>query len=170
MKFGILVAAIPGHIVEAAPTIDEVAWMCDAARVSTQVASHRSDLPSLQGMSVIPSGLLPSLLAKPIGSNTAVYTAYFCHLDQDRTTTKRRIALVCPCTFLANNIEDCVQSAVFPPSSIYTHDAGQGSERVKAVIVFFADQTRIGRLDTPLTIWRTLSNAGLLTMFDHSDI
>ncbi|CAH2226487.1 jg2156, partial [Pararge aegeria aegeria] len=25
----------------AAPTIDEVAWMCEAARVSTQVASHR---------------------------------------------------------------------------------------------------------------------------------
>ncbi|CAH2236284.1 jg7048 [Pararge aegeria aegeria] len=58
-------------LVAAAPTIDEVAWMCDAARVSTQVASHRtSDLPSLQGMSVIPSGLLPSLRAKPIGSNT----------------------------------------------------------------------------------------------------
>ncbi|CAH2207720.1 jg2426, partial [Pararge aegeria aegeria] len=35
-------------LVAAAPTIDEVAWMCDAARVSTQVASHRSDLPSLQ--------------------------------------------------------------------------------------------------------------------------
>ncbi|CAH2240586.1 jg21060 [Pararge aegeria aegeria] len=58
-------------LVAAAPTIDEVTWMCDAARVSTQVASHRSDLPSLQGMSVIPSGLLPSLRAKPIGSNTA---------------------------------------------------------------------------------------------------
>ncbi|CAH2260557.1 jg18262 [Pararge aegeria aegeria] len=53
-------------LVAAAPTIDEVAWMCDAARVSTQVASHRSDLPSLQGISVIPSGLLPLLRAKPI--------------------------------------------------------------------------------------------------------
>ncbi|CAH2235736.1 jg11395 [Pararge aegeria aegeria] len=39
-------------LVAAAPTIDEVDWMCDAARVSTQVESHRSDLPSLQGMSV----------------------------------------------------------------------------------------------------------------------
>ncbi|CAH2215803.1 jg1060 [Pararge aegeria aegeria] len=58
-------------LVAAAPTIDEVAWMCDAARVLTQVASHTSYLPSLQGMSVIPSGLLPSLRAKPIGSNTA---------------------------------------------------------------------------------------------------
>ncbi|CAH2230414.1 jg1918 [Pararge aegeria aegeria] len=32
-------------LVAAAPTIDEVAWMCDAARVSKQVASHTSDLP-----------------------------------------------------------------------------------------------------------------------------
>ncbi|CAH2226504.1 jg1376 [Pararge aegeria aegeria] len=58
-------------LVAAAPTIDEVSWMCDAARVSTQVASHTSDLASLQGMSVIPSGLLPSLRAKSVGSNTA---------------------------------------------------------------------------------------------------
>ncbi|CAH2229173.1 jg21605 [Pararge aegeria aegeria] len=49
-------------LVAAAPTIDEMAWMSDA----TQVASHTSDLPSLQVMSVIPSGLLPSLRAKPI--------------------------------------------------------------------------------------------------------
>ncbi|CAH2268935.1 jg6962 [Pararge aegeria aegeria] len=33
------------RLVAAAPTIDEVAWMCDAARVSTQVGSHTSDLP-----------------------------------------------------------------------------------------------------------------------------
>ncbi|CAH2240821.1 jg13452 [Pararge aegeria aegeria] len=51
--------------------------MCDAARVSTQVASHTSDLPSLQAMNVIPSGLLPSLRAKPIGSNTADSTRWF---------------------------------------------------------------------------------------------
>ncbi|CAH2236065.1 jg7354 [Pararge aegeria aegeria] len=56
-------------LVTAEPTTDKVAWMCDAARVSTQVASHTSHLPSLQGMSVVPSGLLPSLRVKPIGSN-----------------------------------------------------------------------------------------------------
>ncbi|CAH2269570.1 jg8315 [Pararge aegeria aegeria] len=55
-------------LVAAAHTINEVAWMCGAARVSTQVASHTSDLPSLQGMSVIPSGPLPSLRAEPIGT------------------------------------------------------------------------------------------------------
>ncbi|CAH2239479.1 jg21486 [Pararge aegeria aegeria] len=58
-------------LVAATPTIDEVAWMCDAATVG-------SDLPSLQGMSVLPSGLLPSLRAKPIGSNTADTEEHSC--------------------------------------------------------------------------------------------
>ena len=44
---------------------------CVSARVCDTVTYHVSGLPDCQGMSVTPSGLLPSVLLKPDGSLTA---------------------------------------------------------------------------------------------------
>ena len=47
-----------------------VAWLlCDGAKVSEQVASQTSNFPDDHGASDMPSGLLPSVLSRPVGSN-----------------------------------------------------------------------------------------------------
>ena len=52
----------------AVPGVTDVRARWEAANVSGQVTSHVRHLPTFQGTSVIPSGLLPSDLKRPIGS------------------------------------------------------------------------------------------------------
>ncbi|XP_063371172.1 uncharacterized protein LOC134659460 [Cydia amplana] len=68
----------------AAPALEEVPGRWDGARVSTHVASQTSGRPSLQGTSVMPSGLFPSSRASPVGRDEGpaqyvIKTGVACH-------------------------------------------------------------------------------------------
>src|SRR6218665_239577 len=52
----------------AAPAVREVSGKQEAARVSVTVASHTRFFPPRRGMRVWPSGLLPSIVKRPVGS------------------------------------------------------------------------------------------------------
>uniref|UniRef100_A0A8D8M036 Uncharacterized protein n=1 Tax=Cacopsylla melanoneura TaxID=428564 RepID=A0A8D8M036_9HEMI len=55
----------------AAPASIHVFVKYEGAKVSTHVASHTKLFPFAQGINVTPSGLLPSFLDNPVGSNIA---------------------------------------------------------------------------------------------------
>ena len=66
--------AILGHLVVLSfsshcPGSLTAAPICDAAKMSQQVASHARSCPLDHGMIVIPSGLWPSNLSRPDGSS-----------------------------------------------------------------------------------------------------
>ena len=61
---------------EALPASNEVLLMYVAARVSTTVTSHVRHRPDCHGTSVSPSGLLPSVQSRPIGSLMAGMSAF----------------------------------------------------------------------------------------------
>ena len=67
-SLGSVVFLFAAALSAAASAIVDVASTCDVAIVSGTVTSHVRHLPCDQGISVTPSGRLPSLLVKPSGS------------------------------------------------------------------------------------------------------
>ena len=66
---------------EALSASNEVLLIYVAERVSTTVMSHVRHRPDCHGTSVSPSGLLPSVLLRPVGSLMAEMSAFLRALD-----------------------------------------------------------------------------------------